>query len=180
LGYELRQGSVRGNVMKRAFSILVFAGLAACASAPPSSLYVRAGLTADQLSADSDRCMMEARAAERARPRPANDGSLGGAVAAGMAKGSSDVQRFLAAHEACFMRLGYREQALTPVQQEEFGQLHTDDERAAYIVRLSADEAQQAVLSLSVCGGQNATLAFFRDCEGQSRQLFAERGHSPA
>ena len=128
--------------MKRVLTLGVLAGMAACASAPPNSLYVRPGHTAAQLEQDSERCMAEAREAERSGPRPVNDGSVGGAFAAGMAKGSSDMERFLAAHEACFMRLGYRERPLTPQQQQEFGRLRTNDERTAYIVRLSVGDAQ--------------------------------------
>lgn len=121
-------------------SFAAAAVLAACASAPPTSFYVRAGLTVDQLEIDSDRCMAEARVAERAGPSATNDGTLAGAFSGGLAKGSSDMDRFFAAHEACFMRAGYRELQLTPAQQEEFALLRTSQERVAYIVRVS--EAQ--------------------------------------
>jgi hypothetical protein len=124
--------------MKRAFPSLVLAVLAACASAPPSSLYVRSGLTTDQLAADSDRCMAEAYTAETSGPGAPSDGS---ADSTGMAKGSPDMQRFVTALDACFVRLGYRERRLMPAQQEEFGRLQTEEERAAYIVRLSAEES---------------------------------------
>ena len=128
---------------RRLISLFVVGSIvAACASAPPDRLYVRAGLTAEQLAADSDVCMGEARAAERSGPRQASDGSLGGAVASGMAKGASDMDRFMAAYEGCFMRRGYHVRPLTPAQQEEFGGLRSDDERAAYIVRMSGEQTQ--------------------------------------
>lgn len=111
--------------------------LAGCVSAPPDMLYVRSELTVQQLSADNDTCMAEAEAAERGGPRAVNDGTVGGAFAGGLAKGTGDVDRFLAAHRACFMRLGYREQLLTAEQQAAFGALRTSEERAAFIIRLS-------------------------------------------
>jgi hypothetical protein len=132
-------------ILRAAAFALLLGGAAGAAHAAgaPKTLVIREGLTGEQLDADGKVCLKEAKAAERGRPMaplPTTGGAAGrmaGAAAAGAMKGWSDVKRFLAAHDACLDRLGYRQVALTPEQRAEYKQLKTSAERRDYIVEFS-------------------------------------------
>ena len=133
----------------RRLTLLLALSLAACASGKaPDALVVRQGLTAAQLEADGAVCLAEAKAAERGNPRiivPAQQtagSQAGAAAAAGAMKGWSDMERFMAAHDACLTRLGYSQVALTPAQKAEYAALRTQEERTRYIVEFSARQGR--------------------------------------
>lgn len=136
--------------MKRIAHVASLALLAVIAASPaqaagaPKTLVVRDGLTAAQLEADGAICLKEAKAAEKGRPiapmPPARGGLAATAATAavsGALKGLSDMERFLAAHDACLDRLGYRQVRLTPEERKEYGALKGKQARLDYIVEFS-------------------------------------------
>ncbi len=117
---------------------------AAQAGGSPKTLVVRNGLTAAELEADGAICLKEAKAAEKGRPiapLPRAQGGLAATAAtsavAGALKGLSDMERFLAAHDACLERLGYRQVRLTPEERKDYGALKGKQARLDYIVEFS-------------------------------------------
>ena len=109
----------------------------------PKTLVVREGLTAEALKADGDLCLKEAKAAERGHPvapvpapRGVAEAAATGAVM-GALKGLSDMERFVAADDACLDRLGYRQVELTDAERKEFGAQKGEAARLAYIVEFS-------------------------------------------
>ena len=97
------------RIARTALLALLAAGTATSAQAggAPKTLVVREGLTA---------------------PQPAVSGAL---------KGLSGMERFLAAHDSCLDRLGYRQVRLTPDERKEFGALKGNQARLDYIVEFS-------------------------------------------
>lgn len=135
------------GMARTAWFVLLAAGAAtgAHAGGAPKTLVVRDGLTAPQLEADGAVCLKEAKAAEKGRPiaplpRPQQGGiaaTAAASAATGALKGLSDMQRFLAAHDACLDRLGYRQVRLTPEERKEYGALKGNQARLDYIVEFS-------------------------------------------
>ena len=134
------------RIARAALFALFAAGAATAAQAgsAPKTLVVRDGLTAPQLEADGAVCLKEAKAAEKGRPIAPLPGRQGGLAAtaatsavSGALKGLSDMERFLAAHDACLDRLGYRQVRLTPEERKEFGALKGKQARTDYIVEFS-------------------------------------------
>lgn len=122
----------------------VGAATAANAGGAPKTLVVRDGLTAAELEADGAVCLKEAKAAEKGRPiapLPPPKGGLAATAAtsavAGALKGLGDMERFLAAHDACLDRLGYRQVRLTPDERKQYGALKGKQARLDYIVQFS-------------------------------------------
>jgi hypothetical protein len=133
----------------RRLPLVLALSLAACAGGKaPETLVVRQGLTAAQLEADGAVCLAEAKAAERGNPRvvvpPQQTAAAqaGAAAAAGAMKGWSDMERFMAAHDACLTRLGYSQVALTAEQKAEYAALRTAQGRTRYIVEFSARQTR--------------------------------------
>lgn len=126
-----------------AAALLLGAGTAAQAGSSPKTLVVRDGLTAEQLDADGKICLKEAKAAEKGKPiapmprAPGVAGAAASGVVAGAFKGWTGMKAFLAAHDACLDRLGYRQIALTPEQRKEYAALKTSEQRSAYIIEFS-------------------------------------------
>jgi hypothetical protein len=136
--------------MKRIARAALLALLGAAAASPaqaggsPKTLVVRDGLTAQQLEADGAVCLKEAKAAEKGRPiapLPRAQGGLAASAAtaavSGALKGLSDMERFLAAHDACLDRLGYRQVRLAPEERKAYGALKGKQARLDYIVEFS-------------------------------------------
>ena len=127
------------------FAALLAIAFPAQAGSSPKTLVVREGLTAEQLDADGKICLKEAKAAEKGKPiapmpTPVRGGVAAAAatgVVAGAFKGWTGMKAFLAAHDACLDRLGYRQIALTPEQRKEYGALKTSEQRTAYIIEFS-------------------------------------------
>ena len=123
--------------------LLVGVAFPALAAKAPRTLVVREGLSVEQLDADSDICLAEAKAAERGEPvTPAptagsTTAQMAGDLASGMLKGFDDVKRFMAAHDACLARLGYRQVELTSEERKEYGKLKDGAARSAYVIELS-------------------------------------------
>jgi hypothetical protein len=134
------------RIARAAMFALLAAGAASMAQAggSPKTLVVREGLTAAELDADGAICLKEAKAAEKGRPiapMPPTRGGLAAtaatSVVAGALKGLSDMERFLAAHDACLDRLGYRQVRLTPEERKEYGALKGKQARLDYIIEFS-------------------------------------------
>jgi hypothetical protein len=134
------------KIARIAMFALLTAGGASTAQAggSPKTLVVREGLTGAELEADGAICLKEAKAAEKGRPiapMPPARGGLAASAAtsavAGALKGLSDMERFLAAHDACLDRLGYRQVRLTPEERKEYGALKGKQARLDYIVEFS-------------------------------------------
>lgn len=134
------------RIARAALSALLAAGAASMAQAggSPKTLVVREGLTAAEIEADGAICLKEAKAAEKGRPiepMPPAKGGLAATAAtsavAGALKGLGDMERFLAAHDACLDRLGYRQVRLTPDERKQFGALKGKQARLDYIVEFS-------------------------------------------
>lgn len=112
----------------------------------PKALWVRHDLTAEQLEADGKTCLDEAKAAERNRRwTPPNTNGVAGAMVGGMMKGFSDMERFMAAHEACGARLGYVEKPLTEEQRRAYDALKTKEERTRFHLAFSAASTVSAM-----------------------------------
>lgn len=126
-----------------ALAVVVASVVAPVWARGPKTLVVREGLTEAELEVDSETCLKEAKAAERGEPiAPLPAGAshasqMAGAATAGMIKGFNDMERFMAAHDACLARLGYRQVELTKEQRKEFGKIKDPDARGAYIVEFS-------------------------------------------
>ncbi|MDH5822074.1 hypothetical protein QFW77_03575 [Luteimonas sp. RD2P54] len=132
------------HLVKAVVAVLSFGLITACAIVPPDTLVVREGLTAEQLDADGEVCLAEAKAAERGEPiaptSTLNDDTaaqMAGSLSSGMAKGFGDMERFMAAHDACLARLGYRQVELTEEQRRHFAKLKDSDNRKAYMLEFS-------------------------------------------
>ena len=134
------------RIVRAALIALLAAGAASTAEAggSPKTLVVREGLTSAQLEADGAICLKEAKAAEKGRPiapLPRPQGGLAATAATsavtGALKGLSDMERFLAAHDACLDRLGYRQVRLTPEERKDYGALKGKQARLDYIVEFS-------------------------------------------
>ena len=134
------------RIARAAMFALLAAGAASMAQAggSPKTLVVRDGLTAAELEADGAICLKEAKAAEKGRPiapMPRPQGGLAATAATsavtGALKGLSDMQRFLAAHDSCLDRLGYRQVRLTPEERKDYGALKGKQARLDYIVEFS-------------------------------------------
>lgn len=123
--------------------LLIATVFPATAAKAPKALVVREGLTAEELEADGKTCLDEAKAAERGEPiapGPAGSGTsaqMAGAFASGFAKGLNDMERFMAAHDACLARLGYRQVELTAEERREYGKIKDADARTAYVLEFS-------------------------------------------
>jgi hypothetical protein len=128
-----------------ALAALLAAAFPALAASSPKTLVVREGLTGEQLEADGKICLKEAKAAEKGKPiapiaRPAGGGVAAVAatgMAAGAIKGWTGMKAFLAAHDACLDRLGYRQIELTPEQRKDYAKLKTSEQRTAFIIDFS-------------------------------------------
>ncbi|HEY0086570.1 MAG TPA: hypothetical protein VGB65_11750 [Allosphingosinicella sp.] len=126
-----------------AFAFALAAAFPALAGSSPKTLVVREGLTAEQLDVDGKICLKEAKAAEKGKPiapmprAPGVAGAAASGIVAGAFKGWTGMKAFLAAHDACLDRLGYRQIELTPEQRKEYGALKTSEQRTAYIIEFS-------------------------------------------
>ena len=134
------------RIARVALMALLTAGAASAAQAggAPKTLVVRDGLTAAELEADGAVCLKEAKAAEKGRPIAPMPPARGGVAAsaatgavAGALKGLNDMQRFLAAHDSCLDRLGYRQVRLTPDERKAYGALKGKQARLDYVVEFS-------------------------------------------
>jgi hypothetical protein len=129
----------------RAMKILhaaLFVAAAATLASPalakgPDTLAVREGLTVEQLDAEGQICMREAKNAERRRPHGTTPGGIAAAAAAATVTGWTDIERFVKVHNACLEGFGYRLVRLTPEERREFGRAKGKAARLAYIVEFS-------------------------------------------
>ena len=137
-----------GSMRKRGVAALAVVAFVLCAGKAPDTIVYREGLTVEQLEADARVCLDEAKAAEKGRPFASSgyvgqSGSQAAALSAsavsGMLKGMGDIQRFMAAHDACLLRLGYDQIALSPEQRAVFGKLKTQHDRSVFIVQAGED-----------------------------------------
>jgi hypothetical protein len=138
------------SIRKGAALALSVAALALCAGKAPDTIVHRQGLTVEQLEVDAHVCLAEAKAAEKGRSfassaylsgsQPGSQAAaLSASAVAGLLKGMDDMQRFMAAHDACLSRLGYDQIQMNPEQRAAFGKLKTQRDRSLFIVQAGED-----------------------------------------